>query len=237
MVSPSNRSRKNSAPITTSLVSFSLACQTCMKKRATRVALMVAMPSATAALKRPKSRVAANTVRPVPTSSAKNTAKYIFRGDDDECAVIQASRVPVDQVEQGKQVDPDNVDEVPVQAANFDGSVVLGRKAAFPGHSQEPEENSETDDHVESVQARHHEIEREENLRMARISVLPGVPGDGLVLKAEGCTGDMVLHKFVAILNALDAEEGEAEQHGDDKTADQERAAGGLGGPDGENHR
>src|SRR5712671_6907841 len=123
MVSRSKRSRKNSAPITTSLVSFSLACHTCMKKRATRVALTVAMPSATGALKRPRSRVAANTVRPVPTSSAKKTAKYIFRGDDDECADdewdMEASRVPVNQVEQRKQIDPDNVDEVPVQAADF----------------------------------------------------------------------------------------------------------------------
>src|ERR1700719_333944 len=119
MVSPSKSSRKNSAPITTSLVSFSLACQTCMKKRATKVALTVAMPSATAALKGPRSRVAANTVRAVPTSSAKNTAKYIFNGEDDECADMEASRVPVDQVEQRKQVNPDNVDKVPVQPADF----------------------------------------------------------------------------------------------------------------------
>src|SRR5216684_3300604 len=103
MVSPSNRNRKNKAAITTSLVSFSLACQTCMKKRATRVALMVAMVSATGALKGPKSRVAAKTVRPVPASSAKNTAKYVFRGDDDECPDMHASRVPVDQVAHGDQ--------------------------------------------------------------------------------------------------------------------------------------
>src|SRR6266851_5654792 len=236
MVSPSKRSKKNNAPITTSLVSFSLACQTCMKKRATRVALTVAMPSATAALNLPKSRVAANTVRPVPASSAKNTAKYIFRGDDDECADMQASRMPVDQVEQGKQVDPDNVNEVPVQAANCDGSVVFGSEAALPGHGKEPEKNSETDDHVECVQARHDEIEREENFRMAGISVLPGMTGDGLVLETERCAGDVMLHEFFAILDALDAEEGEAKQHGDDEAADQERAAGGLRRPDGENH-
>src|SRR5712691_1889544 len=236
MVSPSKRSKKNNAPITTSLVSFSLACQTCMKKRATRVALTVAMPSATPALKRPKSRVAANTVRPVPASSAKNTAKYIFRGDDDECADMQASRVPVDQVEQGKQIDPDNVDEVPVQAANFDRCVVFGSEAAFPCHGQEPEKNSEPDDHVQCMQARHDEIEREENFRMAGISVLAGMPGDWLVLETKGCTGDVMLHEFFPVLDAFDAEEDEAKQHGGDEAADQEGAAGGLRGPDRQHH-
>src|SRR5258708_36874558 len=111
MVSPSKRSKKNNAPITTSLVIFSLACQTCMKKRATRVALIVAMPSATAALNRPKSRVAANTVRPVPTSSAKNTAKYIFRAAHAERTDMQASRGPVDQEGQRKEVNTDNCAE------------------------------------------------------------------------------------------------------------------------------
>src|ERR1700731_2471281 len=123
MVNPNNRSKKNSAPTTTILVSFSLACQTCMKKRATKVAFTVAMPSATGALNRPRSSVAANTVRPVPSSNAKNTAKYIFKGDDGECADMQASRVPVDQIEQREKIDPDNIDEVPEETTNLDRRV------------------------------------------------------------------------------------------------------------------
>jgi len=31
-----------------------------------------------------------------------------------------ASRVPVDQVKQGKQINPDKVDEVPIEAGDFD---------------------------------------------------------------------------------------------------------------------
>src|SRR3984885_10504985 len=148
MVRPSSNMRKKIAAITTSLVSFSLACQTCMKKRATRVALTVAMPRATGALNGPKSSVAANTVRPVPTSRAKKTAKYIFKGDDaecaddecvdDVCADMETSRVPVNQVEQRKQVNPDNVDEVPVQATDFHRRVVFRSEAAFPGHHEQP---------------------------------------------------------------------------------------------------
>src|SRR5258707_8719945 len=169
MVSPSRMSRKNKAPTTTSLMSFSPASQTCMKKRTTRVAFTVAMPSATGALKGPKSRVAANTVRPVPSSSAKNTAKYTFRGDDDECADIQASRVPVDQIKQWKKINPNDVDEVPIEAADLDRSVVLGSEAALQRHGEQPEKNAQADDHVQRVQAGHHEIERKKDLRVARV--------------------------------------------------------------------
>src|SRR5258708_34549421 len=120
MVSPSRISRKNKAPTTTSLMSLSPESQACIKKRATRGAFTVAMPSATGALKGPKSRVAANTVSPVPTSSAKNTAKYTFRGDDDECADIQDYRVRVDQIKEWKKINPDNVAEVTEEATELD---------------------------------------------------------------------------------------------------------------------
>src|SRR3984957_14854932 len=86
MESPSRSSRKNRAEMTTSLISFSPACQTCIKNRTTRVALMVAMVSATAALKGPRSRRAANTVSPVPTSRAIQTAKYMGSGEEEEWA-------------------------------------------------------------------------------------------------------------------------------------------------------
>src|ERR1700675_1310377 len=221
MVNPNNRSRKNSAPTTTILVSFSLACQTCMKKSATKVAFTVAMPSATGALYRPRSNVAANTVRPVPSSNAKNTAKYIFKGDEDECADMQASRVPVDQIEQRKKIDPDNVDEVPVQTANLDGSVVFRCEASLPRHGQEPGKDAETDDHVQRVQSRHDEVKREKYLRVAGICVLASMPGNRLVLETKRCARYVMLNKLVAVLDALNAEERETQKHGDDEAADQ----------------
>src|ERR1700722_2512781 len=220
MVRPSSNMRKKIAAITTSLVSFSLACQTCMKKRATRVALTVAMPRATGALNGPKSSVAAKTVRPVPRSRAKKTAKYIFKGDDVECSVMQASRVPVDQVEQGEQINPDNVDEVPVQATNFDGSVPLGREAAFPRHDQKPGENSQADDHVQRMQSRHDEVKRKEHLRMAGVGVFTGMPGDGLVLKTERGAGHVMFDEFVTVFNTFNAEKDHAEKHGENEADD-----------------
>ncbi len=73
--------------------------------------------------------------------------------------------MPVDQVQQWEQVDPDDVDEVPVQAADFERRVIFGREPAFPCHPEEPGENAESDDHVQRVQAGHHEVQSEENLR------------------------------------------------------------------------
>src|ERR1700691_5280603 len=149
---------------------------------------------------------------------------------------MQASRVPVDQVKQREQVNPDDVDEVPVQAADLDWSVPLGSESSLPGHDQEPEKNTQADDHVYRVQARHHEVKREEQLRVMWISILAGVSGDRHILEAEGCPGYMMLLKFLCVFDAFDAEKRETEQHGDDETDDQQRAARSLRGPDGEHH-
>ena len=66
-------SRTNSQKIaltTTRGVIFSCVYFTCMKKRTTSVALMVAMVRATMVLKGPRLMKAAATVRPVPASKA-----------------------------------------------------------------------------------------------------------------------------------------------------------------------
>ena len=66
-------SRMNSQKIalaTTRPVSFSCVYLTCMKKRTTSVALMVAMVRATMVLNGPRLMKAAATVRPVPASKA-----------------------------------------------------------------------------------------------------------------------------------------------------------------------
>src|SRR5258708_20077916 len=94
---------------------------------------------------------------------------------------MQASRVPVDEIKQRKQVNPNDVDEVPVEAADFDGSVVFGSEASFPGCEEKPEKNAEPDDHVERVQAGHNEIKSEENLRITRVPVLTPIPSTSLL--------------------------------------------------------
>jgi hypothetical protein len=47
---------------------------------------------------------------------------------------MQASRVPVNQIEQREQVNPDDIDEVPVEAADLDWSMPFWREPALPGH-------------------------------------------------------------------------------------------------------
>ena len=46
--------------------------------------------------------------------------------------LIRGMVVPADQIEQREQENPDDVDEVPVQAGHFDRRVVVGVEAAAP---------------------------------------------------------------------------------------------------------
>src|SRR5258708_6207125 len=86
------------------------------------------------------------------------------------------------------------------------------------------------------MEARHNEIKREEYLRVAWIGVLTGMTRNRLIRKAKRRSGHMMLHKFLAILYALDAEERNTEEHRGDEANDQERAPRGLCSPDCENH-
>jgi hypothetical protein len=47
--------------------------------------------------------------------------------------------VPVNQIQQREQIDPHNIDEVPVQPYDFDGRVVLRPVTAAEGSFDEPE--------------------------------------------------------------------------------------------------
>src|ERR1700686_846420 len=233
--------RKKRGEMTTSLSSFSCACLRCMKKSATMRALMVAMVRATTALKRPRSMKATLYVMKVPSSSEPQTARYVFNGEDFECSDIRSLgitnlRVPVDQVEQREQIDPDNIDEVPVQSPDVEGRVIFGREATLPRHEQEPCKNTQSDDHVERVQAGHDEVQREENLGVARVGVLVRMSWNGHVIEAEGCARYVVLVEFLFVFDALDAEESETEKHGQDKAANHQGATADLRAPYGEHH-
>src|ERR1035441_9431164 len=122
-------------------------------------------------------------------------------------------RMPVNQVEQGEQVDPDNVDEVPVETAHLERRVVLGCEAAFPCHYQEPGEEAESDDHVEGVQAGHDEVQSKENLGVLRVGVLTAMARN-LLMKAEGSAGNVMLIALVFRFDWFDTEEGASEKHG-----------------------
>src|SRR5271165_6294786 len=147
--------------------------------------------------------------------------------------ICNTSPVTVDQVEQGKQVNPHDVDEVPVQAADFEWGVILGREAAFPGHPEKPGENAEPDNHVQGVQPGHDEVKSKENLGVLGIGVLTGMTGN-LLVKTEGRAGDVMLIELVFVFDPFDAEEGASEDHGEREHGEQKAAARSLCGPDGE---
>ena len=69
MLKASRSRRKKKPEMITALVIRSLVYFTCMKKSTTRMALKVAMVRARMVFNRPKSRKAAETVRPVQTNS------------------------------------------------------------------------------------------------------------------------------------------------------------------------
>src|ERR1019366_3272008 len=142
-------------------------------------------------------------------------------------------RMPVNQVEQGEQVDPDNVDEVPVETAHLERRVVLGCEAAFPCHDQEPGEEAESDDHVEGVQAGHDEVQSKENLGVLRVGVLTAMARN-LLMKAEGSAGNVMLIELVFIFDSFDTEEDASEKHGEREHGEEKPATRRLRGPDGE---
>src|SRR5713226_80019 len=120
--------------------------------------------------------------------------------------------VAINQIEQREQENPNDIDEVPVEADVLDRRVVLRREATAQRLLDEPDEEAGADDHVQGVQAGHAEIEGEEKLGV-------GVGGNvGARLEIEIPAGDVVLDVLVVILDALDAEKNGAEDEcGDEK--------------------
>src|SRR6185369_11408572 len=56
-----------------------------------------------------------------------------------------------DEVEKGEEVDPDQVDKVPVEADVLDGGVVAGGEVAFGVADEDPGDEGHADDDVEAV--------------------------------------------------------------------------------------
>src|SRR5579862_1238668 len=80
-------------------------------------------------------------------------------------------RFPVDQIQEREQVDPDNVDEVPVESADFYRRIVGSCIKPLPGVIKQVDEDPDANDHVERVQAGHGEVQREINLLVRLVDV------------------------------------------------------------------
>src|SRR5262245_17702463 len=74
-----------------------------------------------------------------------------------------------DEIENRKQENPHDVDEVPVETADLDGTVVIRRDDPARAPPQHPRHDPEADDHVNRMEPGHDEVEREENLRVLRL--------------------------------------------------------------------
>src|SRR3984957_17618734 len=122
--------------------------------------------------------------------------------------------MPVGQVEQRKKINPDDIDEVPVKAADFQRRVIFRRESSLPCGPQKPGKNAQTDNHVQRMQAGHYEVQCKENLCVFGIGVLAGMAWNLFVLEAKRWTGNVVLHELVSIFDALDAKECATEKHG-----------------------
>src|SRR5437868_14939223 len=82
---------------------------------------------------------------------------------------------PVNQVEQWKQINPDDVDKMPIQTGIFQRSMVLRRVPAPPRVVQQIAENPHSNEHMQRVHTRHGKVQREEYLGVPLIDGLIGM--------------------------------------------------------------
>src|SRR5712672_3470644 len=115
-------------------------------------------------------------------------------------------QVTAKEIKQWEKEDPHDIDKVPIETRDFHGSVIFRCKCALPGFVNQPCHNSQSDDHVQSVQTGHRKVDPEEHFDMMcehtnRQWFFNDIPGE------LARNRDMVLSEFVRILQALDNQE------------------------------
>src|SRR5215813_7530995 len=96
-----------------------------MKNSATSSILHVAITSAATTLKAPRSTKATAVVITVRAIKPAKTNIYDPTLSTCSCSLISFPQVAVNQVQQREQVNPDDIDEVPVQSRYIHGGHVL----------------------------------------------------------------------------------------------------------------
>src|SRR5450631_1615518 len=129
--------------------------------------------------------------------------------------------MPADQVQQLKQINPDDIDQGPVQSRVFYRREVARRVMSLPCEDSQHAEEAAANNHMQRVHSGHREIEGKKELGFLRVDRnLLAVVVEG-VRELESRSGYVVLLEFFAVLETLDDEEGHAEQYGNDEVADQ----------------
>src|SRR6202044_1890548 len=137
---------------------------------------------------------------------------------------------PSDEIEQRKKKNPDDVDEVPVEAAYFERRVILRCETTAVRHDRKHGEQADSDDHVQSVQTGHKEIKAEEHGH-----VLAGCAPFRTDNEAEA--GNQMLNVIVVPFKSkLDGQEGGSQDHGGNQKSDLGSALADLRRMDGESH-
>ena len=71
--------------------------------------------------------------------------------------------VATDQIEQRKEEDPHDIDEVPVETADFDRREILRTNFTTTHLGDHPQHDADAYNHVKGMHTRHHEVERKED--------------------------------------------------------------------------
>src|SRR6185503_6615023 len=155
--------------------------------------------------------------------------------------------MPTDEVQQREEIDPDDVDEVPVEAEVFDECDVAGGVGTGSGSEDHEHENTDSDDHVEGVHAGHGEIEEEVEfgvpghvVRQRLILVFLVDFGVALWVKerlhAVMEARDVMLLDLLSILDGLNTKEDETEYEGNGEAEKERALLLHLSGPHGHGH-
>src|SRR2546423_9773650 len=72
------------------------------------------------------------------------------------------------QIQEREKENPDDIDEVPVQAHHFDGTVILRTEMSAPCAPDHPEQEADADDHVQRMQSGQAPVENHEELNLRR---------------------------------------------------------------------
>src|SRR6266849_7300548 len=127
-----------------------------MKNRITSTALVVAITSAIGVFAQPRSMVDANHVSRVPAASAMNTKMYVLSGVTScgtECSSAMVHQTKMrNEIKEWEKENPHDVDEVPVQAHDFHGTVILRTEISAPRAPDDPQQQPDSDDHVQCMQ-------------------------------------------------------------------------------------
>ena len=121
---------------------------------------------------------------------------------------------PVHEVQERKEKDPDDVDEVPVEARHLNWRVPLRRESSLPGHPRDDAHDAEADHHVQGMKPRHCEVEGDEDLHL--VGVHP--------LEVEVRPRNVAQVVLVLVLEELDDQEGQPERHRQQQVRDRRLA-------------